>query len=617
MSKIYDAVGLVPGTVAPSTKVRRWDHALIAGGFTFAALYPSLLGIAWLIPGGQLVRFPMALVGGLESLIYFATATISRRGPAQEFLAIAATHDQTLLRVGVCVGLAVLAAGWVFARAARPVSNMRHLSGPRLLEGKEALQECQRRTMTKKEREGDPWHLAIHPALVLPKKHWSRHTLVYGSVGAGKTQFLMPIVEQLVAKRAKAFIYDVKGDFTQRGDFGTGHLPPIIVSPFDRRSYVWDVGRDVRTPTQAAAFAASLVPEAEGSGKFWSLAAQQVLTGLLRSLQNTCGTGWGWKELADITSQPAEAMLPILQEHYPKAAALIANTEGQSTASVLASLAGYTRIIDDLATAWPERKKRSFSITDWVRDDYTGRPQVIVQSGTDSQLTRAYIAAMINVAVPTIVSPALEDNEGGRCLAFVLDELSSIGRIALPPLIDKGRSKGVVVIAGFQDLAQLREVYGPDQAQAMASMVGTHVICKVQAGETREAVARLLGKQKVAWHNHGASAVVHEEARSVVSPAELTSNLGSRTGKHMGPAKWGVRAIVNTGEGDLLLLNFPGKSPPAVRKAQEPAKWTTRPAGAHAKPAPVRPSPKEETRALLSGDDLRDLDAALNRICDE
>ncbi|WP_434127409.1 type IV secretion system DNA-binding domain-containing protein, partial [Enterococcus faecium] len=89
----------------------------------------------------------------------------------------------------------------------------------------------------------------------------------------------------------------------------------------------------------------------------------------------------------------------------------------------------FTRLIDDLATAWPKVGKRRFSMTEWIRDAYTGRKQVIVQSGPDPTLTKAYIAAMINVAVPDLIGPGLPDNEGGRGLYFVFDELTSAGRL--------------------------------------------------------------------------------------------------------------------------------------------------------------------------------------------
>ena len=569
--KIYDAFGRVPAHVAPSTLVRRWDQGLIAGLFVFAVAWVALLALALALPGPHIGGFNRHATGALATAFYYLTIGISMREEAALYLDAVRHPWHTLAKVGIPLLLAIVASAWVTIRALTPRSNVTHNSGPQMLEGKEALAEAKRRSLTKAEREADPHHLALHPALVLPKKHWSRHGLIYGSVGQGKTQILLFILLQLIRRDSKVFIYDVKGDMTSLSK------RPIIVSPFDRRSYVWDIGRDCRTPMQAAAFAASIIPEsADGNSKFWSVAAQQLLTGVLRYLQTTKGTDWGWKELADGLAQGAEKMLELMKAHHPKAAPLIENTEGQTTASILANLAGQTRVIDELAMAWPKRGKRMFSITDWIRDDYTGRKQVVVQAGGDAQLTKAYIAAMINVAVPSIVSPALSEDESGRCLAFILDELPSLGRINLGPLIDKGRSKGVMVIAGLQDLAQLRDVYGDNQAQAMSSMVGTHIVCAVNAGNTREEIARLLGKRKVSWTSHGPNATAHEESRNVVFPTELTDSLGFRRGKKYGPNGFGIRAIVQT-SGDPLLLDFPGVVPPQRRAAQEAARWTVEP----------------------------------------
>lgn len=571
MPKIHEAFGAVPASVPPSTLVRRWDQGLVAGVLTFSFVWVGLLGLALLLPGPYIGGFNRHVTGALATVYHFATLGISMREEAAIYLDAVRHPWHTFGKVGIPLLLAFAASAWVTRRALTPRSNVSHVSGPRLLDGKEAIAEAKRRSLTPEERAADFHHLALHPSLVLPKKYWSRHALIYGSVGAGKTQVILPIVQQLIRRDSKAFLFDVKGDMTSLSK------RPVIVSPFDRRSYVWDIGRDCRTPMQAAAFAASIISEsADGGSKFWSVAAQQLLTGVLRHLQTTKGTDWGWQDLADGLAQGAEKMLELMKAHHPKAAPLIENTEGQTTASILANLAGQTRVIDELALAWPNRGKRLFSITDWIRDDYEGRQQVVVQAGGDAQLTKAYIAAMINVAVPSIVSPALSENESGRCLAFVLDELPSLGRINLGPLIDKGRSKGVMVLAGLQDLAQLRDVYGDNQAQAMASMVGTHIVCAVNAGNTRDEIARLLGKRKVSWTNHGPNPTAHEESRNVVSPTELTDRLGFRKGKKYGPNGFGIRAIVQT-SGDPLLLDFPGVVPPQRRAAQEAAKWTVSP----------------------------------------
>ena len=207
---------------------------------------------------------------------------------------------------------------------------------------------------------------------------------------------------------------------------------------------------------------------------------------------------------------------------------------------------------------------------------------------------------MLNVAVPSIVSPQLADNETGRMLAFILDELPSLGRINIGPLVDKGRSKGVVCVFALQDLAQLRQTYGDNEAKSMTSMVGTHVVCQVQMGETRDQLAQQLGKHKVAWRTHDDRTVLHEESKNLLSSGELTDKLGFRKGRRMGPEKWGIRAIVQMGH-DLLLLDFPGRTFPDLRVGQVPAKWTRGPAGGVALPAqaPERVR-REETQQVLA-----------------
>ncbi|MDT9702874.1 type IV secretion system DNA-binding domain-containing protein, partial [Streptomyces sp. P17] len=80
--------------------------------------------------------------------------------------------------------------------------------------------------------------------------------------------------------------------------------------------------------------------------------------------------------------------------------------DSNTTSSCIAVLANGTAVIERLALAWPERTPgQMFSMLDWIKDDYTGCKQVIVQSGPDEVLTKAYISAMINVAVPEIIGP--------------------------------------------------------------------------------------------------------------------------------------------------------------------------------------------------------------------
>ncbi|MDZ3799126.1 MAG: type IV secretion system DNA-binding domain-containing protein [Xanthomonadales bacterium] len=540
---VYDSWGQPGPHIAPDIPVRRWDQGVAYGALGF------LVGC---------VPLAVGLLGwtDLWRAITQDPAFFSRIDNPQWLRDWCGLAVSVLLGLGLGGGLAWL--GLI------PRKNLWVVSGPQLLEGKAALREARHRSLPVHERATDPGNLALHPELVLSKAQLSKHVLIYGGVGSGKTQLLLGMLRQIYRRRDRLFLYDVKGDF------GSYFPNMSIVSPFDARSRVWHVARDVRTPTQAAVFADSLIPEDKGAGKFWTLAARQVLTGALISLQNEKPEAWTWPDLAQRLALQAEEMAPILEVNYRKAFGLLASPQSQTSFNILATLGSYTRVVDDLARAWPTIGKRWFAITDWVRDDYDGPRQIIVQGGPDATLTAAYISALVNAAVPEIISPGLPDDERGRFIGFVFDELSSIGKIQFAPLVDKGRSKGVVVIACVQDLAQLRDLYGDNQVKALTSMVGTQVICRVGMGETREQLAKLMGTHKLASMNYKEGAVVHTDGAPVVYPHQLTSELGPV--KTKASPGYAIRAIVQQ-QDDLLLLEFPGQPMKVRRPGQVQAQW--------------------------------------------
>ena len=557
---VYDAFGPPPATLPPSTYVRRWDTALAMGAVAGAATYTALGWVLWrdwpVLGARPELPFGAFLLSGLQW---------------REWTALPVTHLARIVAMlagGLVLGLRAFVAGL------RPRNGIRHLSGPRLLEGREA-ESAARRQAAAERGNNTAGFLRLHPSLDLPKSRWTRHLLVVGSVGSGKTQIILPVVSQAFEQNLKAFVYDVKGDFSAK------FPSAALVSPWDARSRVWDVGADVRTPAQAATFAAAFIPtdSENGGNRFFAIAAQQLLIGALRALQNERGKDWGWDDLAHRLRADRAAFADTLAQHYPKASPLIADETSSATSGVLATLAAYTRSIDDLALAWGNGDgRKSVSLRRWLRDDFAGRRQIVVQAGPDAVLTGAYIGAMVRLLESLIISPALPDDELGRSLLFVLDELPSL-KVDVSALVDKGRSKGVCVIGGLQDLAQLREALGPNRAAALVSMVGTHVVCRLQLGESRDAIAGLFGRERVAVVAASSSGgaittAMHEETRAVVDPSVLSSELGVRKAKRREwPHGFAIRALVSLG-GDALMLDFPGAVLPDRQPAHVPARWT-------------------------------------------
>lgn len=576
---VIDRFGSHREPPSPSQLVRRWDQGLLVSSLGFAvaatavayALWRPLPGLP--VPDGGLWRhfatYPQLLANTLSFGHLFRHAWVD--DPAASQVSVGAVHARLLPACVAGVGLAVR---WG-RKALRPYSALKHVSGPQLIEGKEAEVEAQRFAANERGEPKVPGFLRLHPLLDLSKRTWCRHVLVAGSVGSGKTQIIWPIVQQIRRRKKKLFLLDVKGDYT------SAIRNALILSPWDRRSVYLDIAADLRTSASASTFASAMVPKEEGSNGFFSTAAELILTGCIRSLQRRAGARWGWEDLDFLLNLSAEELAPLLAEHYAKAHPLMMASD-QTAENVLASLAAYTQTISQLAEGFKldvddkGRPRKRLSLVAWAQDDYEGCPTIIAHAGPDAALTQRYLAAVIDTVVPTIMGLPDDVSEDGRAIFFVLDELSTIGRVkGLTSLVDKGRSKGCSVVVGIQDWAQIVATHGPHFAKALPGMVGSHIITQTQLGPTRQELASLLGERRVAWTvpaSEGRAAATHEESRPVVTPADLTMKLGRRRGKQY-PEGFAIRALACLG-GDYLVLDWPGMAMPKKRRSHVPAAWT-------------------------------------------
>ncbi|MBN8884475.1 MAG: type IV secretion system DNA-binding domain-containing protein [Rudaea sp.] len=568
---IHDCFGPPPASLAPSVRVRRWDEAALAGLFGFSAAY-IFIGLA--------LWRDLPLLGECPGLSFFGFL-----GEALHPIGVVEEGAELWTRAWLSLGAGLLSGSLSFAYGLRPHSRLRHVSGPRLLSGDAARKAA--RAAAVADRGGKPGFLKLAPDLELDRDRFTRHLFVIGAVGGGKTQILMNLLVQIFAmprqKRPKLFCLDVKGDFTQK-------FKAPIISPWDARSLIWDIGRDLDTPAAAATFAQTLLP-VEGSNPFWPEAARSVLVGAITSLRIERGTQWGWGALADRVNSRREAMAELLTEHAPKAAVLMGDEDSPTSLGILATLAAHTVCIDNLAAAWGnEEGRKKISLREWAVDEFRGPGQLIVQAGQDAALTRSYIGAMVKLLEQTIINPAMPDS-AERTLLFVLDELPAL-KLNVSAAIDKGRSKGVVVVAACQSMLQLQNAMNQQEAQALMGMLGTHVVCRMQMSEDRDQVAALFGRQRVCFSN---GPTAHEETRSVVDPSVLSTELGRRqVSRKVSETGYAIRALVAGVGPDVLMLDWPVIAPKNVRPAHVPAAWTlpdkTRPESGPK--VPVQPEPQ-------------------------
>lgn len=560
--------------VPPSFKQRYWVTAAVLAALGFFVGYALILFICWRnLPWAPLdmgsIQARTILYHQIGSLVN-AVIPILFSGEAEVLASFEASYGSAAKKaMDLRVALATLGGlglgGFLFSLGIKPKDSTIQTRGRMLVDGKSAIAEVNGECKSEIARSAAD--LMIHPKVRFSTDRYTKHLLIMGAVGGGKTTIILPLLQQIIEADDRAVIFDIKGDFTAK------FKKPILFAPWDARGAVWDIARDCTTRQDARTLAEQLV---EGSkDPMWSNASRQLLVGFLVKLQQERGTDWGWQDLADCLSVPEDELVDIMQEYNPEALRSVEQS-GQTTTGILINLTAFLSIVFDLADAWGNAPaNRKFSFARWLFDEKTKRKQIILQgNGRFPALMRGYVSSIVSLLSSRINSPQFSDSKT-RKIWFVLDEFPQMGKVDIEPMIAVGRSKGVRVVIGCQDLNQIKKIYSEEEAKSWMAMMGTQIFAKVSAGDTAKWVSELVGKREVERPNisvasqaggNSSTFMYAREEVDVVTPDQLTSELGA--------FPTGVRCLL-LGFKNALLLEWPYQDLPNERDSYREAAWVS------------------------------------------
>jgi len=464
--------------------------------------------------------------------------------------------------------------------------SLKVIRGARLQAGGRGLKAFARDCAAECRVHGDG--VALAPSISMGREREARHFLILGSVGGGKTQTMLHLIDEAIARKDGVLVLDTKGDMM-------GGLPaqgdPLLVAPHDQRSLVWDVAADCSVKQDARELAARFIPPS--SDPMWSEAAQEIFVACIVHLQATRNRDWGWAELERVVTADIEQLTTFAKDHNPNALRLFGQPDSKTTMSILTTFQAHMRIVSVLAEAWPDPLARRFSIRAWLHNPPPYRPLILQHDPGYPELSRIWIGSMLGLLASAVGSPTLTESRERRVWLF-LDEFPQLPPIKqFPTFLELGRSKGVAVVIGAQDTAQIRAVYGQNQAKSWFGMTGTKIITRINASEAAEDISRLIGEQEVerrvksSTHAGGKTSVtesIQREVRRVVTASELASRLG--------PTKRGVRVLfIGLGE-DIYELELPYLSLPKLREPIMPADWTRPPLPGPSTPTDGKTNPE-------------------------
>lgn len=108
---------------------------------------------------------------------------------------------------------------------------------------------------------------------------------------------------------------------------------------------------------------------------------------------------------------------------------------------------------------------------------------------------------------------AVDKKKNGN-VYFILDEMKLLPKLQhLDDALNFGRSKGVKVIAGLQSINQLYDIYGRDKGLVLAGGFGTIFAFKTNDNASREYISEYFGRNVVGYQYMGMDQLVEKRER--------------------------------------------------------------------------------------------------------
>lgn len=369
---------------------------------------------------------------------------------------------------------------------------------------------------------------------------------------------ILPHIRQGTGRRA--IVYDVKQDaISHLQDMGLS-CPIRILNPFDTRCYAWDMAADLKDADTADQYAAILLPSRDGEkDHFFTDAARMLVGGALKAFISTAKP-WTLRDLIHVTATE-QRMRQVLQSTPHTTNLIDRYFEPKDTfRNILATVGNAMARLESVASVWHGLpRERWFSINHWCRHESS----VLVMG---RQFDRSETLTLLNRIMFRRISELMlsgPESPDRWKMWFFIDELKEGGRLdGLGELLTNGRSKGVRIAIGFQDIEGLRNTYGEHLANEMPGMCANRSILNLRSSFTAQWASEQLGdvenfeyvtsfgtsKDKDGNVTTSTNTSKNIEARGAVLPSEFLSFALSRGGNvfgvHVIPALEGL--VANT-----------------------------------------------------------------------
>ena len=291
------------------------------------------------------------------------------------------------------------------------------------------------------------------------------------------------------------------------------------LNPFDINGCAWDIAKDIQERVHAREMAEILVPpEPNASQPFFGNAVRALLTGVMQAFFMTSPERWTFRDVMYAMDSP-DRMIEVLSR-TAETRALIPRFFNKTEAekNIITTIDTKLNMYRAIAGLWSTAKEK-VSIKDWIMPQAKrGNPNYVIVLGY-SKTASAAIEAINRVILKRVAQELLElrDDSAGESVQglikntyvkdtnlpkrrhwVVLDELRNLGKLdELGGLLTAGRSKGVSVVLGVQDVDGVQAVYGEKEAKECLAMCNSFSFFRVNSEDTQKWISAILGQDEI------------------------------------------------------------------------------------------------------------------------
>ncbi|MFL0797829.1 MAG: type IV secretion system DNA-binding domain-containing protein [Cellvibrionaceae bacterium] len=403
--------------------------------------------------------------------------------------------------------------------------------------------------------------LRIHPGIPISKKREQGNMCVLGTTGGGKSTVIKPIVQQVIQRGARTFIFDEKKEYT--GQF-FDPKKAVLIAAWDKRGTHWNISADANDRQAITLICECLIKSPENRDEIWAKGARLLLRGMMMTLLGR-DKPWGWNSLAKLLTLDQVKMQKQLLRYFPIAAQFI-QEQSKTTQGFYIQLISELDWIEDLATAWPSSHKNGFSIRRWATQPSDKHILLIQNDPRFNNVGSPLCSALLSLLNRFYL--AQPESQATETWLFIDEAASLPPTPALLQWLQLARARGGRAVIGTQSLSQLRHIYGAEPANTLLNLTTNIIAMRMgAAGQEAEFTAGIFQKRIVERPNQSdPKASWNQSEEWVVSPSDLVQ-IPPANAKGL----WGYLMV--PGWGAVYKLRWPLFTKKPIAEEHIPANW--------------------------------------------